>query len=208
MSLLLYAAKKAAEGAALIAGGKVLGKVVEKIYLEKSDIEKFEFENHLCIERKNDSKNSQSMVLDDYGNTIFVINRRKYNSNNPSATLLDNNKNVICSISIHRRFFGKCDINIYMNGRQLLLRKVAGYLDKEFLEELGYSIKHKIKGSYHYIYRGDGIVAYIKAYIGRENQGIYLEYKDNREMLVGLAFIMMSDLADKGLKVIDAVGDG
>lgn len=96
MSILGYATKKVTTSVMGNAAEKMLEKEVDKFFIEKSSIGKFEFDNHLWIERQSDRKNSESVVLDEYGNTKYIVKRNKYNSNNPKTVLLDNNKSVIC----------------------------------------------------------------------------------------------------------------
>ena len=201
MSLLGVAAEKVAKSVVGSVAENVIEKVADKISVEKGDVQKYEFDYRLWIERKSSSKNSKSLVLDNVGYTKYIIKRHKYNSNNPSIQLLDNNKNTVCLITIHSKFFtGKCDCNINMNGIQITRNKFSGCLDKEFLNEFGYAFKYKMKGSYSYITNEDNTIMYIKDYYARGERGLYLECKDKKDILVGLTLIMVRDILEDGLK--------
>ena len=200
MSLLGIAAEKVAKSLAGNVAENVIEKIADKISTEKDDIQKIEFYNRLWIEKKSSSKNSKSLVKDNVGYTKYTIKRHKYNSSNPSIQLLENN-NIICLITLHSKFFsGKCDCNINMNGRQITRNNFDGHLDKEFLNEFGYSIKYKMKGSYDYIYKGDDTIMYIKDYYNGGESGKYLECKDKKDILAGLTYIMLVDLINDGIK--------
>lgn len=86
-----------------------------------------------------------------------------------------------------------------MNGKQIVFRNAFGFFEIKFLNEYEYSIKYKIKGSYRYIAKGEKKIMYFKDYYGRE-EGVYLEYRDARDTIIGLAFTMIEDIARDGLK--------
>ncbi len=199
MGILESAAEKIASG---VAQG-LAGIVGDKISVKKEDIQKFEFDNHLWIEKKSGGTNAKSVVLDDYGKELYTMKRKKYGSNHPTITLSARNGDV-CIVSLQRKFMSsKVFCNINMAGKECVIRKGFGYLEKTFLAEFGYSFDYKMKGSYSIINDGNSNIIYTKDYFHDGETGTYLEYKNDKLFLLGLTFIMIQDIVRDGLKIVD-----